>query len=69
MEEGHHRNGSVHAFDLSTSNAHREWHDQQRGTEEGNETHKFGRLGKVIIPYCGCHKLPGLLRLVETHVL
>lgn len=66
MEEAHHRNRSEHAFDLSTSNAREEGHNQQRRIEKGWYTHKLGRLGKVIIADCGCHKLPGLLCLVET---
>ena len=35
MEEAHHRNRSEHAFDLSTSNAREEGHNQQRRIEKG----------------------------------
>jgi hypothetical protein len=56
MEEGHHCDGGVYAFDLVT------W-STQVNDETIMNAHEFGCLSKVIIPYCGRNELPGLLCL------
>jgi len=57
MEEGHHRDGGVYAFDLVIRSTQvNEWRTIMN-------TYEFGCLSKVVIPYCGRNELPGLLRL------
>ncbi len=63
MEEDHHRDGGVYAFDLVTrSNT-----GKRRMTMN---THEFGCLSKVVIAYCGRNELPRLscLRRNQTRI-
>jgi hypothetical protein len=59
MEEGHHCDRGEYTFDLVTWSTH-------VNDETVMNAHEFGCLSKVIIAYCGCNELPGLLRLGGT---
>ena len=59
MEEGHHGDRGVYAFDLVIRST-------QVNGERSMDTHEFGSLSKVVIAHCRCNELPGLLRLCRN---